>query len=178
MFDKDYSVRGKHATYWKELCKTQADDENTHFKIFERYVDAYMVAPLLGLLYGRKGHIDPSDKDKENAGMLTEVLSKNQAKLKYIYRLIMLIDSKDTMSHEERINRAFRYDSDNQVTQENMKIFNAYFLGGLEYLYETFVEKCIDTDGYLEAIYNFVEEFKQERDIDTVSIEISDILAN
>lgn len=178
MFDKDYSIRGKHATYWKELCKTQADNENTHFKIFNYYIDAYMMAPLIGLLYGRKGHINPADENKDTAGMLTEVLRKNQIKLKYIYRLIMLLDSKDTMSQEERINRAFRYDSNNQITQENMKVYNEYFLGGLEYLYESFVEKCIDDDDYRRMIYEFVNGFKQEMDIDSVSLEMVDILAN
>ena len=90
MFDKDMQIRGKYATYWKALTQLPGNavgTSNNTFKIFENYIYAYMVAPVIGLLHGRKGQYDPNDDSKDTAGMLAEIQIKNAAKLKYIYRL-------------------------------------------------------------------------------------------
>lgn len=91
MFDKDMQVRGKYATYWKALTQLpgNAVETSKNFKIFENYIYVYMVAPIIGLLNGRKGQYDPEDDSKDTAGMLAEIQIKNASKLKYIYRLIV-----------------------------------------------------------------------------------------
>ena len=57
MFDKDMQIHGKYATYWKALTQLPGNAVETtkNFKIFENYIYVYMVAPIIGLLNGRKG---------------------------------------------------------------------------------------------------------------------------
>ena len=178
MFDKDFQIRGKHASYWKSLSKTpgNAQDVSPNFKVFNRYIDVYMLAPIIGLLNNRKGFHDSSDDSKDTAGMLAEVLIKNQSKLKYIYRLIILLDDTSDITTDQKINRAFREENNEESIAEGMKIFNEYFLGGLEVLNEEFVTSCTTDDDFINRIYSFVEEFKNEQSIDSLEINVEELL--
>ena len=180
MFDKDMQIKGKHATYWKALTQLPGNAQATsnNFKIFENYIYVYMVAPIIGLINNRKGFIDPHDENKDTAGMLAEVQIKNSSKLKYIYRLIILNDESENLSQEERINRAFRYDEENNPDdiKRGMETYTAYFLGGLEILYEEFVEKCITEDDYITRMYEFIYEFKSEQNITDDEIDINSLV--
>ena len=64
MFDKDFKISGKHANYWKDLCELAGNvpdrDMHSNFKIFNAYIDAYILCPLIGYQYSRKGVIDTS----------------------------------------------------------------------------------------------------------------------
>lgn len=177
MFDKDMQIKGKHATYWKALTQLPGNAQVTsnNFKIFENYIYVYMVAPVIGLINNRKGFIDPKDENKDTAGMLAEVQIKNSSKLKYIYRLIILNDESENLSQEEKINRAFRYDEENNPDdiKRGMETYTAYFLGGLEILYEEFVEKCITEEDFIERMYEFIEEFKLEQNITSDDLDIN-----
>lgn len=53
MFENDYTINGKHATYLKFLAKKnsrddQSPDNPTAARLFERYIDVYMNAAVLG----------------------------------------------------------------------------------------------------------------------------------
>ncbi len=178
MFDKDMQIHGKYATYWKALSQLpgNAVETSKNFKVFENYIYVYMVAPIIGLINGRKGHYDPADDSKDTAGMLAEVQIKNAYKLKYIYRLIVLSDDSLGLSEEEKINMAFREDNNEESIRKGMDLYTAYFFGGLEILYEEFVQKCITEDDYIRKMYEFVSEFKEEQSIDDVTINIEDLL--
>ena len=54
MFDKEYSFKGIHAEKVSKL--TAKFDETT--SLFERNFDVYMMAPVVGFLYGRKADLD------------------------------------------------------------------------------------------------------------------------
>lgn len=178
MFDKDMQIRGKYATYWKALTQLpgNAVETSKNFKIFENYINVYMVAPIIGLLNGRKGQYDPSDDSKDTAGMLAEIQIKYASKLKYIYRLIMLVDDSEGLSDEEKINRAFREDSNEDSVKKGMELYTAYFFGGLEVLYEIFVLGCITDDDYIRKMFDFVSEFKDEQAIDDLTVDIESLL--
>ena len=178
MFDKDMQIRGKYATYWKALTQVpgNAVETSSNFKIFENYIHVYMVAPIIGLLHGKKCYIDPADDSKDTAGMMAAVQIKNAAKLKYIYRLIVLMDDSEGLTDEEKINRAFRDGDNEESTKKGMELYTAYFLGGLEILYETFVEKCVTDDDFTTKMFEFVSDFKKEQDIDELSIDIETLL--
>lgn len=45
MFEGDYTIYGKHATYMKYLKET---------KVFNRYIDVYMAGAVLGALYEKR----------------------------------------------------------------------------------------------------------------------------
>ena len=178
MFDKDMQIRGKYATYWKALTQLpgNAVETSKNFKIFENYIYVYMVAPIIGLLNGRKGQYDPGDESKDTAGMLAEIQIKNASKLKYIYRLITLVDDSEGLSDEEKINRAFREDNNEESVKKGMDLYTAYFFGGLEVLYETFVLGCITEDDYIRKMFDFVSEFKDEQSIDDLTVDIETLL--
>lgn len=59
MFDKDFRITGKHANYWKDLCELAGNvpdkDQHNNFKIFNAYIDAYVLCPLIGYRHNRKG---------------------------------------------------------------------------------------------------------------------------
>lgn len=178
MFDKDMQIHGKYATYWKALSQLpgNAVETSKNFKVFENYIYVYMVAPVIGLINGRKGYYDPADDSKDTAGMLAEVQIKNAYKLKYIYRLIVLSDDSLGLTEEEKINMAFREDNNEESIRKGMDLYTAYFFGGLEVLYEEFVQKCITEDDYIRKMYEFVSEFKEEQSIDDVTINIEELL--
>ena len=178
MFDKDMQIRGQHATYWKALTKVpgNAVETSRNFKIFESYITVYMVAPIIGLLYGRKGTTNPADESKDTAGMLSEVQIKNANRLKYIYRLIVLSDDSLGLTDEEKINMAFREDNNDESVKRGMELYNSYFLGGLEILYEEFVSKCVTDDDYIIRLFDYVDEFKNEHNIDKITVDIDALL--
>lgn len=179
MFDKDMQIRGRYATYWKALTQLpgNAVETSKNFKIFENYIYVYMVAPIIGLLNGRKGEYNPSDDSKDTAGMLAEIQIKNSAKLKYIYRLIILSDDSLGLSDEEKINMAFREDNNEESVKKGMDLYTSYFFGGLEILYNEFVQSCITDDDYIRKMFDFVNDFKEEQSIDDLTIDIEALLS-
>ena len=180
MFDKDMQIRGKYATYWKALTQLpgNAVETSKNFKIFENYIYVYMVAPIIGLLNGRKGQYDPADESKDTAGMLAEVQIKNADKLKDIYRLLILLDDSENLTIEQKIDWAFREENNPESVKKGMQLYTEYFYGGLEILYNTFVEKCITDDDYIDKIYEFVDDFRNEQQVDGLALDISALLRN
>lgn len=178
MFDKDMQIRGKYATYWKALTLLpgNAVETSKNFKVFENYIYVYMVAPIIGLLNGKQSAPDPNDDSKDTAGMLAEVQLKNQSKLKYLYRLIILVDDTLGLSDEEKINMAFREDNNDESVKKGMELFMSYFYGGLDILYEEFVQSCITEDDYIKRMFDFVSEFKDEQSIDSLTLDIEKLL--
>lgn len=178
MFDNDIQIRGKHATYWKALSQLPGNAVGTtnNFKIFENYIYVYMVAPIIGLINGRKAYTDPKDDSKDTAGMLSEVQIKNSAKLKYIYRLIILCDDSEGLSDEERINWAFKCDDNADFVKKGMALYNAYFFGGLEILYDEFINNCTTDDDYIRKMYEFVNIFYDEQKLSELTLDIEQLL--
>ena len=170
MFDKDFRITGKHANYWKDLCELAGNvpdrEQHNNFKILSAYIDAYVVCPLIGFQYNRKSVID--NLEEGNAGMLSEVFGKRRQELKYAYQIIMMLDMDSEPDEDKRLYRAFKFAAetpeDKSLIEENMKIYNAYFLGGLEILHEEFVEQCHDDDDYLKQRYDYVKRFYDEQD--------------
>ena len=62
--EEDFRITGKHANYWKDLCVLAGNvpdrDQHNNFKIFNAYIDAYIVCPIIGYQFNRKGTIDNS----------------------------------------------------------------------------------------------------------------------
>ena len=182
MFNSDFRITGKNANYWKDLCVLAGNvpdrDQHANFKIFNAYIDAYIVCPLIGYQFNRKGIIDNSIDG--NAGMLADVIIKRSQELKYVYQILMLVDEDSEPDVDKRVYRAFnlseKTEEDRLFVAQNMKIYNAYFLGGLEVLHEAFVDECIDDDAYLTKIYEFVYHFYEEQDGDALKAGINKFL--
>lgn len=182
MFNSDFRITGKHANYWKDLCVLAGNvpdrDQHNNFKIFNAYIDAYIVCPIIGYQFNRKGTIDNSIEG--NAGMLADVIIKRSNELKYAYQILMLVDEESEPDIDKRVYRAFnlseKTEEDRLFVAQNKKIFNAYFLGGLEVLHEMFVDECIDDDAYLSKIHELVNHFYEEQDGDALKAGINKFL--
>lgn len=115
-----------------------------------------------------------------DVGILAEQIIKRSAELKYVYQILMLVDEESEPDLEKRIYRAFNFsektDEERAMIESNMKIFDAYFLGGLEVMHEEFVEKCVDRDTYLQRMYEFTKNFNDEQDNEKLQTEINKIL--
>ena len=56
MFENDYTINGKHATYLKFLAKKNSRDDDSPdnpkaARLFERYIDVYMNGRCVQLYY-------------------------------------------------------------------------------------------------------------------------------
>lgn len=167
MFERDYTITGKHATYLKFLAvKNSKDDEDavtTSARIFERYIDVYMNGAIWGLLYLKTVPKDTTSDDR--ARIYADAYAKEQDNCIFLYRMVMLLDKSAELTTEERLNRAFRYDSQPDkadVLAENMELFHSYVRGGIELMYEQFTDGCTSREDYLEKIHDIVETFSKE----------------
>lgn len=158
MFENDYTINGKHATYLKYLVNDA--------KIFVRYIDVYMNAAVVGFLYGR---IEPKDNSSQDrARIYADAFATEKRQCDFIYRLIMLLHEDKDLSQTERIDRAFR--NDTQLSTEegkakyttNMLLFHSYVFGGIEVLYEQLTVGATNREDYVNRIYDITSSFKEE----------------
>ncbi len=173
MFDKIYTFRGRHATFVKDLTGKFGPDEK--FQIFNRNLDVYLLAPIVGFLYERQADVDTS-LNSEGKNDDTKIFLEQMLKIKddaiYNYRLIMLRDTKYENDFEKRIEKAFK----NIGTPEGEKDyehFNRYILGGVEVLYEKIILSARTSEDYILNIVTFMKEFNEKYNLD---IDILDIL--
>lgn len=166
MFEHDYSITGKHATYLKHIAKDKNNTSKPY--IFERYIDVYMNAAIIGFLHGHSVSKDNSSQDR--ARIYADAFSTEKRQCDFIYRLIMLLDDKGDLSQNERLDRAFRNDT-NLNTEEakekhnsDMQLFHSYVFGGIEVLYEQFTSGAINREDYIDKIYDITASFKEEID--------------
>lgn len=167
MFESDFTINGKHATYLKFLAQKNAsaplDSGKSTAQLFERYIDVYMNAVIFGLIYSRTAPNDSSSEDR--ARIYADAFNKERENCIFLYRLVMLLDKTQNLSPEERVERAFRYDSQPEKEKEfkkNMELFNDYVRGGIELLYERFTEGCQTKEDYLNKSYEVMETFNKE----------------
>jgi hypothetical protein len=167
LFQKEYSFRGSHAEKVNKL--TSQFDSNGSAKLFSRNLDVYIIAPLIGFLYGRKS--DQNKSGSETTKIFPDQLIREQIILKYNYQLIMMLDKKHEPLFDERLNKAFRnYGNNSEQTIADEQSYERYVLGGIEILYEKLIENATNPEDYISGLYDFMEEFN-ERYNETVSDE-------
>ena len=158
MFERDYTICGRHATYIKYLVNDA--------KVFERYIDVYMTAAAIGCLYDKIGSEMPSN---DRARIYADAFSTEREKCMELFRTVILADRSKTWNHEERINICFRYrdekmentvpsitDEELSIMKEAMELFNSYVLGGIELLYDSFYSPTINEDDAIDFAYKMV----------------------
>lgn len=156
MFEHDLSLTGKHARYMKYLVNDA--------KLYKRYIDVYMNGAVFGLLHDRR-----AERDNESvppANILADVLQKERGNCVLLYRLVMLLDESRGISSQERIDRAFRDDADDAASEKlkaNMELFHSYVRGGIEEIFEQFVEgRGTTPDEYLDRAMEVMGDFRSE----------------
>lgn len=180
MFENDYLLTGKHATHLKFLAAKNAKDDNSstkHARIFERYIDVYMNAAVWGLLYSRREAKDTESDDK--ARIFADAFASERDNCVFLYRLVMLLDKSVELTTDERIDRAFRYDTLPEKEEEfkaNMNLFHDYVRGGIELLYEKYTDGCTTDDDYLNRVYEVLTTFKKEIEGESYEDELADLI--
>ena len=108
LFEKEFEFKGKHATY----CRFLKDNG-----IVSTFRDVYLISSVIGFLNGAKADIDnekDEDKKVQSASIFSSDLDKQKENLKFMYRIIMLLDEKPGFSIQDYQNRAFRDDADDE----------------------------------------------------------------
>lgn len=160
MFDKQYRFKGRHAVRVDKL--TSAFDTISKAKLFDRNVDVYTNAPLVGFLYGRLA--DPDDeKNPENGqvynqNVMGDRVIYSQEELMFNFRLIMLLDAAYEPDKEARINKAFRHMGEDPADEER---FESYVRGGVDVLYEKLIEGANSPDDFVTKLFEFLAEFDE-----------------
>lgn len=175
----EYTFYGKHARYVTQLTSELKGLEKT--PIFQKNLDVFKFASVVGIVYGRQGEIDKSKKDLEDEKVDIKKIAGAQivtisAELEYIYELIMINHRKKIDDIETRIDRAFRYTKNEELKKEGEEIFNSYVLGGVEVLYEKIFKEDTDTDQILVNLYDFIEEFNDKYGEEIEGIDIDEIM--
>ena len=150
-------------------------DLNLKQGIFNRQVDVLVMASVVGKIFSRKAELEPlkdSEGNENKVTMFLDQINSVRPELELNYRMIMLLEDRETLDIEERINRAFRYDRDLEKQKECEKIFMHYVLGGLEVLYEKLIEPSKTLDDYVDNIYLFVKDFQDRYYRDEINQEI------
>ena len=172
MFDKQYRFKGRHAVRVDKL--TGVFDTESKAKLFERNVDVYTNAPLVGFLYGRLAEPDdeknPETGQVYNQNVMGDRVIYSQEELMFNFRLIMLLDTTYEPDVKERINKAFRHMGENPAGEER---FDSYVRGGVDVLYEKLIEGANNPNEYVTRLYEFMEEFQ---DRFNASVSSEDIL--
>ncbi|HHV19793.1 MAG TPA: hypothetical protein GXZ27_13315 [Thermoanaerobacterales bacterium] len=173
MFQREFLFRGKHALYVRNLVETAG--------LIQRNLDVLIIAPIIGLLYGKTGVLDKSSNNTTK--IFTDQLLKEKDLLEFTYKLIILADTDKGWQDNERIFRAFRIDEeadnlsekDKQMIVENRQLFESYLLGGIEYLHERLCgDSTYDRDMMVNELYDFIKEFHEDLQMD--EHELQDIL--
>ena len=133
MFDKQYRFRGRHAVRVDEL--TSVFDSDSKAKLFERNVDVYANAPLVGFLYGRTAEPDdtrnPETNQVYNQNGMGDRVIYSQEELLFNFRLIMLLDKEYEPDEDVRINKAFRHMGEDPADEAR---FDGYVRDGVDTL--------------------------------------------
>lgn len=168
MFEGDYTIYGKHATYIKYLVGNE--------KPFDRYIDVYMTGAVLGIL-NKKRAKNTSSASTDRGRIYASVFTQDQqVKLKCseLFKLVILNDTSKSWSKEEKINICFKYRdkidenaippvSENEINimKEALNLFNEYAMGGIELLYEKFLnDAVVGIDDTVDYAYQAMLEQK------------------
>jgi hypothetical protein len=155
LFDDDYSFKGIHAEKVIEL--TASFDEKGN-KLFTRNLDVYLIAPIVGFIYGKKSEIDISGK---TTNILYAAMSKEITTLWFNYRLIMLLDKNNEPDFDKRVEKAFR-DYGSEQAKLDEELYESYVRGGVDILHEKLITTVSPhVEDYLKKLYLFMEEFEK-----------------
>ena len=161
IFRSQVRFYGKHGLYLEDLTPDtdMAKDESLpeikrQKLLFKTVVDIYIVAPLIGYLYGRTAQKDGSEPTKN---IMEGALASHQDRLIFSYELLMILDEKDEPDLNERIRMAFR--ATDELAKKGVDIYDAYARGGIEVLHENLIDSSSDTEDLIRSTMKFVDNF-------------------
>ena len=156
MFTENFYLKGRYAEIVTKLTNPVSD--NNKFVFFKLNKDLLKLAPILGLIYNKKGQ-------KESGGE-TKVVNVEQIlsikdDLLFAYYTIMLYSDKKNLTIEERLDKTFREISDKQKVEKNLELFDQYLFGGLIVLEEALLGgKPSETKDFIMNLSKFIDDFE------------------
>ncbi len=169
IFRSDITIIGKHAVYVTALVEDH--------KIFRRNIDVYMSAAIIGFINNKQGYVDYGEENqyaKVQRKIATEALVGEQEDLTTIFRTIIFLHNQLNVDVDERADLAFREDQKEELIEgtnetrptkkheENMALFHAYALGGIEILYEEIIRGAVEEIDYIANTLRYVRSFTQD----------------
>lgn len=144
-FKKEYFFYGSHALKVKKLKSPFGEEVTINAEIL-------LNAMIVGFLYNRKAPLDKSID--ENTKVQGDKIFTMDQEMKFIFRIIMLLDEEYEPDKEKRIDKAFRYLGEDE---NDIKLVESYIRGGVDVLYEQLLENTQDKMGYVANLIDFVE---------------------
>lgn len=162
LFSNNMKFTGKHADYLRKLAPSKKIGEHIMQRpsIFASNIEVLTAAPIIGFMYKRKGKIDKNQNITDN-NIFQEQLIKIKKVMLRNYRIILLLDDKENVSAQDRMDRAFKYDRDIERRQDGYNLFMSYLLGGIEVLYEQLLDGSTSTKEDYMNCCNFVEKYRK-----------------
>ena len=152
IFDHEYFFHGLHAD--RLVALTSQFGKSASMKLLPRNVDVFMIAPVIGFIYGKRAALDNSQPDRTiNFAQMT--YCKND--LLFNYRLVILLDKDYEPDPQKRLDKAFRFMGTPQAEPDE-KRFEEYMRGGIDVLYEKLVTPG---QNYEKNLISFLEEFNE-----------------
>ena len=168
MFDKEIKITGKHANY---VTKLSSKFGNTTAKFFDRNVDVYIQASIIGFLFQNKKSIDASSDD--TAHIFRDQVLKCKQDLEFNKQVILLLDKEYEPDEAKRIDKAFRnFGKD----KSDIELFEAYVRGGIEILYEKLIENASTSDDYVQKLCVFTDEINERYNSKVDMIQLQNLL--
>lgn len=163
MFKSQVRLIGKHALIMQKLCKDKSLEQEYKFividnpdgvYIFNRRVDCYMTAAMLGIVNQRTAEEDHDKTYKDvDVSIFVDVLEKERPNLERIYEHMIFAEN-DGLTPEEKVKKAFSYgNSEDWKIEQNR--FDDYVRGGLEILDECFMS-CDSYESICNKIIDLV----------------------
>lgn len=159
MFDKEYEFVGKHADMVLALRSDSSDSSQPPESLFKRFIDVYLIAPIVGFLYQKKAPVDSSPTKPRS--IFAETIIAEKSRLMLVYRLIMILDRKIELDINERVGRTFR-ETDEDSVRENMALHDEYVRGGVEVLYDKLIGTSKTEEERIGNMMDFVAEFDEK----------------
>ena len=159
IFNGDYQFKGIHAEKVNRLTGTFNRANN---RLFNRNLDVYILAPIVGFLYNRTAILSTTDSQGKTAttNILYDAMSKELTSLWFNYRLIILLDKQHELDFDKRVDKAFRsYGKEQAIPDEER--YEEYVRGGVDVLFEKLIEQSNKEEDYLNNLFAFMEEVEE-----------------
>ena len=172
IFDHEYFFHGIHAD--RLVALTSQFGKSASMKLLQRNVDVFMIAPVIGFIYGKRAALDNSQPDRTiNFAQMTYYKSD----LIFNYRLVILLDKDYEPDPQKRLDKAFRFMGTPQAEPDE-KRFEEYMRGGIDVLYEKLVEGDSTPEAFANRLYEFIDEFNDRFNSEISSDDILQLCVN
>lgn len=157
LFEKEFDFRGKHAEIVLRL--TNGIDAKGKGIIFNTNIDVFVVAAVIGLTYKRMSF---PEKSQFSTKIFSDAFSSRRDDLRYLQKLCVLLHNLDSVPADQRIERTFRFETDEKLREEAEDVFVSYVLGGVEVLEEVILKDSKNYDESVKSLFDFLKEFHEQ----------------